>query len=145
MERKEPLMPSQLTKVATVRFAIATFEYAKSEIDDATTTRIRNLGGVLAGQSGNWQTIYILGHAGAGGKHNRKHSLARANVIRNELVVGGVLPESIFAVGFGDNRLLVNVNPEDQAQRRAEVIIQGVKDVVTLQKILPSGLSITVE
>lgn len=69
----------------------------------------------------------IAGHTDASGTqaYNQALSEARANSVVERLVALGVAPERLDSRGWGERRLLADLPPADEGQRRVELINLG--------------------
>lgn len=82
-------------------------------------------------------TIIVAGYTddqklgkGAKYKDNQELSLARAQAVKNYLVLNGMDPQKLSVVGYGDTKPIAdNKTPEGRAKnRRVELIVSGVMD-----------------
>jgi OmpA-OmpF porin, OOP family len=70
-------------------------------------------------------SILVVGHTdtSGGARYNQRLSERRANTVANELVRNGIVPESISAMGKGENELLIQTGDSmrEPQNRRVEV------------------------
>lgn len=70
-------------------------------------------------------SILVVGHAdtSGGARYNQRLSERRANTVANELVRNGIAPESISAMGKGENELMIQTGDgmREPQNRRVEI------------------------
>jgi outer membrane protein OmpA-like peptidoglycan-associated protein len=103
------------------------FETGKSRLRPGAESNVRQISAIL-NQYPDYR-ISVEGHTDSRGSDalNDKLSQERASSVRNALVAGGVTPDRITSVGFGEKQPVADNNTEAgrQQNRRVEVIVLG--------------------
>lgn len=105
-----------------------TFETNSAYIRPSAASLLRTLCQAIAEAPPSWR-FNIIGHADAAGpsEHNRALSRARAQEVARHLQREcGVAGERLTVYGLGESRLLPDVDPVSEANRRVEVQIDRI-------------------
>lgn len=105
------------------------FEHGKAELIDPAKGRLRQLAQALKEQGDQGRQIVIEGYTDSTGTAavNQRLSQQRAEAVRQFLVLEGVPPHVVSAIGFGaQDPVATNATPEGRANnRRVEIVIEN--------------------
>lgn len=136
----EPSQEPPAPVITSLRFKpdVFQFERGSSQLTESSQRKARALSEALKPFLGTWSRIDVEGHTDAKGdaERNLKLSQDRAQSIKDFLVTQGFSAESLSAQGFGAQRPLPQLPPEDPAQRRVELRFHDLKDPETLAQAL---------
>lgn len=115
------------------------FRFRSADLTEKSAAFVSGMGQIFAAQRGDWKTLLIEGHTDSRGEesYNQALSQRRAETVKRVLVQNGLSDGDLTAVGFGEEKLLVNpeVTDIDYARnRRVEIKLQGVKDARIIQR-----------
>jgi outer membrane protein OmpA-like peptidoglycan-associated protein len=103
------------------------FEVNKAVIQPAMRSRLTEIARAMA--TAGDSAVLIEGHTDSDGanEYNLELSRLRAEAVRSVLVAGGVPPERIQTLGYGETRPVAsNTSASGKAQnRRVEIVLQG--------------------
>ena len=103
------------------------FEVNKSVIQPAMRSRLTEIARAMA--TAGDSAVLIEGHTDSDGanEYNLELSRLRAEAVRSVLVAGGIPPERIQTLGYGETRPVAsNTSASGKAQnRRVEIVLQG--------------------
>lgn len=105
-----------------------TFEYNSSVLTKAARRQLSVLGRVLSKPAFRGNKFVIGGHTDARGgeAYNKRLSQRRAKAVVEFLASNyGIAKKSLTPIGYGESRLLPNLSPSADDQRRAEIINLG--------------------
>ena len=105
-----------------------TFEYNSAVLTKAARRQLSVLGRVLSKPAFRGNKFVIGGHTDASGSeaYNKRLSQRRAKAVVEFLTSNyGIDETSLTPVGYGESRLLKNLSPSADNQRRAEIINLG--------------------
>lgn len=104
-----------------------TFARGSDQLVPSARQDIKELAQVLAlpNAEGKQLRLMIAGHTDATGEDDRNKELSakRAEAVRDALIVAGVKPEQLEAVGYGEERLRDPSKPNDGINRRVEAVV----------------------
>jgi OOP family OmpA-OmpF porin len=117
------IIPDQIIELRGV-----TFEFNKTRLSPNAGAVLDAVVKAFIGQPS--LRVEIGGHTDSIGsdQYNLKLSQGRADAVRNYLVGAGARPEQITAVGYGESRLLINPEKNDddrELNRRVEFKVVG--------------------
>ncbi len=100
------------------------FRFGSAELDDVGRTNAMNLAKAMQDPRFGNGGVRIIGHTDAVGSDgdNLILSLRRAQTVRDFLIQNGVTPDRIEAQGRGEQQLAMPEDPENEANRRVELI-----------------------
>ncbi len=105
-----------------------TFEFNSAVLTKKARRQLNVLGRVLSKPAFKGNKFVIGGHTDAvgGESYNKRLSQYRAKAVVEFLVSKyGIEEKSLTAVGYGESRLLPNLSPTADNQRRAEIVNLG--------------------
>ena len=105
-----------------------TFEYNSSVLTKAARRQLSVLGRVLSKPAFRGNKFVIGGHTDARGgeAYNKRLSQRRAKAVVEFLASNyGIAKKVLTPVGYGESRLLPNLSPSADNQRRAEIVNLG--------------------
>ena len=105
-----------------------TFEFDSARLTDQARQQLDLLGSVLAKHSDRRNKFAVAGHTDSVGSatYNENLSRKRAEAVTQYLVSRyGISRESMASIGYGESRLLPQIDAKDSRQRRAEIVNLG--------------------
>ena len=117
-----------LTKGFRVTLPAIQFEFDSDRLTAAAKTQLGELVKALGAKSLQSRSFSIQGHTDSTGseEYNRSLSLRRARAVKRHIVAAtGIDSERLVEVGFGENRPIRGVPPEDPDNRRVEIVNLG--------------------
>lgn len=119
-----------------VYFPDVNFDFNKRALNPVGKSKAERIAALV--RDGEPVNVELQGHADRRGseRYNQKLGLDRAEAVKAELVRLGVPEHQLFAVSFGERRLLFTENEEwaHAANRRVEVHLAAKKDVIQAEK-----------
>ncbi len=104
------------------------FAKNSAKLTEPARDQLAELAAALAGEHLYWLEVGVHGHTDASGPaaYNRKLSEMRARAVVEYLVERADLDRARFRHrGFGEERLLVGIDPHSPLHRRVEVVVYG--------------------
>jgi outer membrane protein OmpA-like peptidoglycan-associated protein len=103
------------------------FDFGKSTLKPGTREKLAKVAGIVLAHPG--LMLEVEGHTDSIGsdEYNQKLSEARANAVRDYLVVQGIKPDSISARGLGKTQPVTSNSTAEgrQRNRRVEMVVSG--------------------
>jgi outer membrane protein OmpA-like peptidoglycan-associated protein len=99
------------------------FDHNSSSIKPEASSQLKQLELALSSSDLSKNRFIVAGHTDAKGsaQHNKLLSLRRAEAVKRFLVVKGMNPSRLDAVGYGSEQLLEPDHPDDPRNRRVEI------------------------
>jgi outer membrane protein OmpA-like peptidoglycan-associated protein len=115
------------------------FRFNSADLTEKSTAFVSGLGQIFSAQHSDWQGLVVEGHSDSKGnnEYNKKLSQRRAESVRNVLIQNGIPDADIKAIGYGEERLLINPEQTEvdfARNRRVEIKVQGMRDARILQR-----------
>jgi OOP family OmpA-OmpF porin len=115
------------------------FRFNSADLTEKSTAFVSGLGQIFSAQHSDWQGLVVEGHSDSKGnnEYNKKLSQRRAESVRKVLIQNGVPDADVKAIGYGEERLLINPEQTEvdfARNRRVEIKVQGMRDARILQR-----------
>ena len=115
------------------------FRFNSADLTEKSTAFVSGLGQIFSAQHSDWKELVVEGHSDSKGnnEYNKKLSQRRAESVRNVLIQNGIPDADIKAIGYGEERLLINPEQTEvdfARNRRVEIKVQGMRDARILQR-----------
>jgi outer membrane protein OmpA-like peptidoglycan-associated protein len=115
------------------------FRFNSADLTEKSTAFVSGLGQIFSAQHSDWKELVVEGHSDSKGnnEYNKKLSQRRAESVRKVLIQNGVPDADIKAIGYGEERLLINPEQTEvdfARNRRVEIKVQGMRDARILQR-----------
>ena len=115
------------------------FRFNSADLTEKSTAFVSGLGQIFSAQHSDWKGLVVEGHSDSKGnnEYNKKLSQRRAESVRKVLIQNGVPDADIKAIGYGEERLLINPEQTEvdfARNRRVEIKVQGMRDARILQR-----------
>ncbi len=118
-----------LTKGFRVTLPAIQFEVDSDRLTAAAKTQLAELVKAFGAESLKSRSFAIQGHTDSTGteSYNRRLSLRRARAVKRHVArATGMAPERLVEVGFGESLPVLGLPPEDERNRRVEIVNLGV-------------------
>ncbi len=115
------------------------FRFNSADLTEKSTAFVSGLGQIFSAQHSDWKGLVVEGHSDSKGnnEYNKKLSQRRAESVRKVLIQNGIPDADIKAIGYGEERLLINPEQTEvdfARNRRVEIKVQGMRDARILQR-----------